>query len=90
MRSNTWKPRLLLLSLPLLAGCATGASDPVPAPVVSSVVNPCDGLLVPEYSPAVQAAVADEMEAAPGAAWVVMVMDYSRMRDAVRACRSAQ
>lgn len=77
--------RMLLPLIALLScsGCATGAGS-------DGGVNPCRLLPLPSYSRAFNAALADELSAAPAAArWPLAIRDYAALRDAVRACRNA-
>ena len=62
-----------------LTGCATGGSKPRIATVCPPVV---------EYSRAVQARTADELDLLPeGSAIAEILADYSVMRDQARSCR---
>jgi len=66
----------LLLATIWLSACARVGSEPGP------ICPP-----VPEYSPAFQARAAEEVEALPeGAALLVMMQDYAVMREQARAC----
>ena len=80
MRRSVWL--MLRAALPLLgpiwiSGC-------VPA-------GDCSVLPLRAYSPAFNAALAAEVEAAPDAAvWPRAVQDYAGLRDAVRACQGSR
>lgn len=75
-RARSW-PIIAILATSL-AGCATAGSDR-PAAVVT-----CPPLVT--YPLAFQRAAADELDALPtGSRVAVLVVDYSRMRDACRA-----
>jgi hypothetical protein len=80
-----------MISALSLTACAAGRSEP-PAPIAappSQIVNPAAGIVVPSYSPDLLRRVADEKDAAvaAGEAWPVLIADYGRMRDAVRAAQ---
>lgn len=69
-------PFILIVSLSLTA-CAPVVSDALPA--------------LKEYSPAVQAQAADELDALPaGAVLVTFIADYAVLREQVRTLREVQ
>ena len=74
---NNFKPRSIVLAIAtvLLSGCAAAVSD-------GSVCPP-----VPDYTPAFQARMADELDLLPnGGAIEQALIDYAVMRDQARAC----
>ena len=81
--------RLLLATMPLWTSGCGGAAGSEPAAV--AVVNPCDALPLPSYTPAFNAGVADELAALrAGAKLRIVTRDYIATRDGIRACRSVQ
>jgi hypothetical protein len=78
---------LLPLGISLWTGCAGPASSVTAEPAT----NPCLLLPLHAYSPEVNAALADEIQAAPvSAEWPDVVRDYVALRDAVKACRAVK
>ena len=68
-----------------------GCENPASSVAVAPATNPCLLLPMPAYSPEFNAALADEIQAAPASAkWPVAVQGYIALRDAVRACRAAK
>jgi hypothetical protein len=70
-----------MMSLPVLAACAMGVSRPLIQPVCPRLVD---------YSRAVQARAAEELKNLPAQSpLAVMLVDYGKLRDQVRACQKA-
>lgn len=81
--AECWKRRLavLAISMSLLSGCATGASDVGGQGACPPVV---------EYSREFQARAAEELALLPEASAVQdMLTDYAVVRDQLRACKDA-
>ena len=79
-KARCWRPQLAALATAtsLLTGCATVDSNPPIAIVCPPVV---------QYSRALQARAAEELELLPERSAVAeMIADYSVMRDQARAC----
>jgi len=58
-------------------------------PLLSACVSPgCSAVPLTSYDRAFELRLAGELDTAPpGSAWPTAVVDYVRLRDAVRACR---
>lgn len=85
--SRSLRLTLPLLALPLtfLAACATAPRFEAPA-----TVNACSAIrLPPKLDDADRAKLADEIDAAPGAIWVSVLVGEARVNRDVMACQGA-
>ncbi len=79
--STTQRTMLLLTAVLWLSGCATAPGFSPPP------VDACRLLPMQRYTAKFNQELADEVAAAPpGAIWPLVVRDYVKLRDAVKAC----
>lgn len=77
----------------LLLGCATKASDvPVEPAIILNVpaTNPCKFIKLQVYSKAFNQALANEVANGENLNENTAIRDYTRLRDAVRACQNSK